>query len=346
MLVVVGTLPPNRCGVGNYTRTLAAAFARRSDLEVAVMAVGGSPTIALPGWRWRDTFSILRRIRRWRPDLVHFQYPSFGYGRHRLPYVLPLLCRFMGLRVIETWHEPRPRAEAGDIVNARITSALIVQRQDFAERTSPRVMRILARKPLVFIPHEATIPLARLSDEQRARVRERFGANGRRLIAYFGFAYPHKGIEQLFEICDPVRDAIVLACELDERDEYPRRIRELAAGWGGPSVVTGYLAEEDAAEILAAADAVVLPFRGGSVESNSTVHGASLQGTFVLTTSAERRGYDPAMNVYAAKPDDLDELRAALEQYAGTRLEPRDPAARWDGIAAAHAELYRTVMAR
>jgi hypothetical protein len=71
------------------------------------------------------------------------------------------------------------------------------------------------------------------------------------------------------------------------------------------------------------------------------------QGTFVLVTSRERRGYDATENVYYANPADMNEMRAALRERAGTRIAVEDRAeSLWDSIAQEHAQVYQAQLAQ
>lgn len=343
-------MPPSRCGVGDYTRSLAAALSARPGLEVAVLAdapgLRDEFEILVPrhGWRLSALFAIVRQIRQWRPDLVHIQYPAQGYGSHHLPYLLPLLLRLAGVRNIQTWHEYRPEWNPIHLLNALLARAIVVVRPRFRENLSALVRRLVSPRKFRYVPNASSIPPLALDAAARERIRTRFGP-GRRIVTYFGFVYEHKGVDLLFDVSDPSRDMLILACELSESDDYHRRIRALAssARWAGHCVITGFLPPREIGEILAASDAVVLPFRRGGGGWNTSLHAAQSQGTFVLTTSNERHGYDSASNVYAAAPDDVDEMRRALETHAGRRVPPldHDP---WDDIAAAHEELYRSLM--
>ncbi len=356
IVLVVGSLPPDQCGVGDYTRSLSIALASRDDVEnVAVLAGAGEAPgegveLIVPrhGWRFRSASAILRELRRRRADIIHFQFPSRGYVPVRLPLLLPLFCALFGMRVVQTWHEYRPRIRWEDALNALLPGGLIVVRPEFKERMPGLLRRMIAHKNFRLIPNAPTIRPIRLAEEQRRAIRERAGAAGRRLVVYFGFVFEHKGVEQLFDLCDPSRDVIVLATELRETDSYHRHLLALAAEprWAGRVCVTGYLDAREVAEWLAAADAVVLPFRTGGGFWNTSLTAAAAQGTFVLTTSPEGSGYDAGANVYFAKPDDVSGMRAALDAHAGTRVEPRDAEDPWESIAAAHVELYRAVLGR
>lgn len=91
---------------------------------------------------------------------------------------------------------------------------------------------------------------------------------------------------------------------------------------------------------------VVFPFRDGGGTWNSSLHAAASQGTFVLTTSSDKCGYDPAANIYYAHPDAVSEMQRALLEYHGVRKTDGNIAAgaSWQAIAGAHADLYRSLL--
>ena len=96
---------------------------------------------------------------------------------------------------------------------------------------------------------------------------------------------------------------------------------------------------------MAASDAVVLPFREGGGLWNTSLHGAALQGTFIVTTSHEKQGYDTATNIFSASPGDISAMRQALATYAGRRNTDDNTKiySTWDSIAEAHLQIYRTL---
>jgi glycosyltransferase involved in cell wall biosynthesis len=215
----------------------------------------------------------------------------------------------------------------------------------------PRWYRWLIRhKEFRFIPNASSIPPVRLSGEERAAVRSEAGAHVGEMIVYFGFASPGKGIELLFRVADPERHRLVLICDLSAEDGYHASIIDLASrgDWAGKVTVTGFLPPEDAGRLLAAADAAVFPLLNGGGEWNSSIHGAAAQGTFVLATSLDRRGYDAVKNIYYAVPGDVEEMRQALREHLGRRRPPPADSleAQWDSIAEAHLELYRKLLGR
>lgn len=348
-----------KCGIGDYTAHLATALAALPDTGVAVLTSRAAaehpcdvPYGVLPvvtGWRASDLRAILRAARSWHPDVVHMQFPATGYGRRYLPWVVPTVLTAVGLPVVQTWHEYYPAGSGWrNLLNAAIPGGLVVVRPNYLEQMPPWYRRLVARKHFRLIPNAAALPKVSVTPDDRARIRAALGANARRLVVYFGFVYPAKGVETLFDIADPDRDQLAIVADLDPGDGYHAMVlaRLHAPPWDGRPRVTGFLPEADAAAILASADAVVLPFAAGGGFWNTSVHAAAKQGAFVVTTSQERRGYDDREHVYYAAPGHLHAMREALRTAPAPRQVdgPDTREDEWRAIAVAHRELYEAVI--
>jgi glycosyltransferase involved in cell wall biosynthesis len=362
VLLVSGSLPPMRCGVGDYTAGLAQALAETGTINVAVLTSrlagrsdadrlrGAEMLEPIAGWHSSGLAGALRAIRSWKPDVVHVQHPSQGYDGP-LALLLATAARWLlGVPVVLTLHEPVGVNLQVPVMAAAIRSAteVIVVRPDFRALVNPKVRWTIAGKPLLLIPNATTLPRVVPAAERVRTVRTRFGAGARSLVAYFGFVYPSRGVHHLFRIADPGRHCLVIVGgRLEEAAAYFEEVsaRARQADWSGSCTVTGFLSADEAAEILACADAVVLPFEAGGGSWNTSLHGARLQGTFVLTTSRESRGYDERENVYYARPGDVDEMRTALAAHLGTRREPA-AVPTWEQVATGHLEAYRRAQTR
>ena len=361
ILFVTGSFPPMRCGVGDYTAELVRELATWPDLQVGVLSDREAATEPPPtaftllplvdSWRVSNIGKVLRLVREWRPDVVHIQTPTQGYGPGWLPRVLPLLCRLSGLRVVQTWHEfigrLGPRQLLWLLLQAPVSGGLVVVRPDYDSVTRGLLRVAFNRKIRRFIPNATPIPPVRLTSEEAHAIRAATAPPGKRLIVYFGFMHAAKAVEQLFQIADPRRDHLLFIGEVNENDAYHRDILRLASSepWSGKTTLTGFLPAAEAARLIAAADAVVLPFLAGGGEWNTSIHSAQAQQTFTVTTSTQRTGYSASDNTYYARPGDVADMRAALETYAGTRgSDPsRGEAGSWKAIADQHVQLYRQV---
>jgi glycosyltransferase involved in cell wall biosynthesis len=348
ILLVSGSFPPMRCGVGDYTSMLADALGRRAGVDVAVLTSKGAspPRPDAPyqfldveeGWRFSDIPDTVRVVRGWSPDVVHFQYPAKGYGP--LQWVLPSLFRGMGYPVCVT-----RLSGALNLPNIVAARGIAVTREDYSSLIPPSYAWAMRRKYVKHIPIGASFPTCVIGEAERESVRNRFAPHPFSLVSYFGFVSPNKGVDDMFRIADPEFHHIVLLCELDSADPLQAGILALATTppWKGRVSVTGFLPADEVARILACSDSVLLPFRNGSSLGNSTLHAAVAQGTFTLTTSLTRRGYDPSLNAYFAAPGDIRDLSAALLRYSGKRV-PRSSdfvEREWDRIAEDHERFYR-----
>lgn len=358
VLLVSGSYPPLKCGVGDYAACLAGALSELPAVTVAVLTSGTSEESPeflgkVAVWRsignwglgnWRTAARLIRRIQ---PDIVHIQYPTQGYEMGWLPSVLPLVSALLGATVVQTWHEGVSVRRLSDLFfKALVPGGLVVVRPDYRQSLPPLLRWAVWNKSMRLIRNASIIPRARLSESERAKLRMHFLKGQQRLVVFFGFVLPHKGAEMLFDIADPETDHIVVAGELiDSEAESKIRLRESAEPWVGRSTVTGFLPLDQIAALLAVADAVVLPFRTGGGEWNSSIHAAMMQGTFVLTTSGTSNGYQNEGNVYYARVDDLPEMRTALRSHAGTMSLHSLAPGGWDEIAREHELLYRSLRA-
>jgi glycosyltransferase involved in cell wall biosynthesis len=361
VLIVTGSFPPMKCGIGDYSFYLANALAADPKIEVAVLTsadakLGGAGErirrfSIVNRWSLTEALKIVDVIRNWSPDIVHIQYPTQGYRHGRLPWFLPAIAFFLGKKVVQTWHEGYSRRDAPELLLKSITpSTLVVVRPGYEGNLHPALHWALWNKQCIYIPNASTISRVTLDERGRQKIRARYLKSQKRLVVFFGFVYPHKGAELLFDIADPATDCVVIAGEMGNDRAHSLEIEQRASAepWRGKVTATGFLSPADSAALLSAADAVVLPFRHGGGEWNTSIHAAVIQGTFVVTTSLNQTGYDQTRNVYYSKVDAVSEMKTALDTYSGTRrkYDADVDSDEWRNIAIRHRSLYETLLSR
>ncbi|MEO6421671.1 MAG: glycosyltransferase family 4 protein [Candidatus Nitrotoga sp.] len=359
VLLVTGSFPPMRCGVGDYSYNLAEALAVDPKIHVGVLTsitggeMGKTDGIEIfpvtESWSLSEALKIIKIIWHWSPDIVHVQYPTQGYGKGLLPWVLPIISFLMGKKVVQTWHEGYGRRNAPKLfLKSIVPGGLVFVRSQYEKNLHPHLRWALWKKKTVLIPNASAIPRVDLDEREKDALKKKYLKKQKRLVVFFGFVYPHKGVELLFEIADPASDQIVIAGEIAGEGVYRHEIMRLASAksWLGKVIITGFLPAADVAALLTVADAVILPFRTGGGEWNTSIHGAVLNGAFVITTSITQNGYDKKRNVYFAKVNDVQEMRSALAIYAGMRREHHADIDRdeWRQIADKHRALYESLL--
>jgi glycosyltransferase involved in cell wall biosynthesis len=352
ILLVAGAFPPTPCGVGDYTARLAEALASDGATEVAVLTKEESVSeqlnhvMVLPvvkDWSLSDMRGIMRVVRAWRPDFVHIQYPSQGFYGRPLTGFLPLFFLIMGVRSVVTWHEPYGwRGLISPIMMCVAAKGLIFVRPNYLNLV-PNAFRWLVKAcRWKVISNAEAIPVSRLTPDDRLMLKAQYLEGRERLIVYFGFIYPKKGVDQLFDIANSETDKVVIAGATPDM-VYLGKVRGLAntGHWEGHVHFAGFLDAVDAADLLAVADAVVLPFMDGGGEWNTSIHSALAQGTLVITTSIAPKGDEPDRNLFTASIGAVGDMRIALNGLAGRKVVPNYGQSKWEEIAAKHIEFYK-----
>jgi glycosyltransferase involved in cell wall biosynthesis len=285
-----------------------------------------------------------------------------------------LYCFLRGIPVVQTWHELgyltnpfrfwRFIVAHGMVTLLFVPGGLVLVRPDYKRHVPALLRPIVALKTVRHIPNASAIPSIHLTQQERGLIRSRYARPDSRIVVFFGLLYSTKRVELLFEIADP-RDShlVIIGGSIRPMDlstdlswapatqlpEYEQMLRNLSARdpWRGKVSFTGFLTVEEAARVIACADAVVLPLQNGAGEWNTSLHAAQAQGTFTLTTSITQQGYDRELNTYYCAPEDVAQMRAALTQYAGTRAVKMHHAEdAWSKIRSAHLSLYAHLLTR
>ncbi len=354
VLLVAGSFPPEQCGVGDYTEKLATALAALPDTEIGVLTTRSAKTSRIDGveilnkviaWKFGELFALIGIIRAWRPDILHIQYPSQGFFYRHMPSVLPLLCRMLGIKVVQTWHEPyRLRGLVDFSLQFVGANGLIFVRKNYLALLPPSIRWLVEKINFSIIANAGSLPLCSLSADQISQRRRELLGGQKRLVVFFGFLYPGKGIELLLNIANPETDRLIIAGAIADQD-YQNYLVAIAASkaWANNIEFPGFLSSEDAANLLASADAVVLPFLNGGGDWNTSIHGAQTQGTLVITTSENPFGDKVSENIYTAAPNAIGEMRTALNTLAGRRSAPRSTTTQWHNIAVEHLAFYERI---
>lgn len=365
--MVQGRAEPERDGVADYVGHLGAVL-RASGVEVVDVPMGG-------------LLAAARRIRSLRPDVVHVQFAPSAYRFSPRPGLLPDLVR---APLVTTLHE-YGWWSAPSWMPERVWRA--GERRRLVDRETWRLVPAGAATLTTNAGHAETlarrlgvesvrVPLAPnvpdcAGGEPRAAVRRRLGIpRDARVVAFFGFVHPVKGLRYLIEAVAALRREgrplhllvlggfTSLALPEDEaaafRAELTGRVRD--AGITDHVTITGHLPTERVSAALHAADLAAFPFTAGATTKSGALLSAFAHGLPTLVTGAEPADpelVDGTTVVVAPRVRDVrvlvDGLRRLLDDTALRERVARGGAAlaadrTWERIAAAHRDLYERVL--
>ena len=289
-VAVLGPVYPYRGGIAHYTARLARELVAEGHDVLVVNLTRQYPAALFPGTTQedasRDTFDVpaerlvdsldprswaraARRVRAFGADLlvVQWWHPYFAASFGAVAYA----CRAFGIRVVFVCHNVLPHeASPVDRVLAAAAfgsaSSLLVHARAEAARV-PKVAPWLARRPggVLVHPHpvydlfEAGAPIER--DEARAQL----GVRAERVLLFFGLIRRYKGLDILLDAMPRVVAEtgafLLIAGECyDDLPALEAQIDRLGLR-DHVRLDARYVANEEVPTLVAACDAVVLPYR-------------------------------------------------------------------------------------
>lgn len=230
-------------------------------------------------------FAAVRTVLRHRPDVIHYDWiHRYFLRRHRVwtwihapIFILELVIvrRIFRCRIVWTMHNLVTH-DAGarpiELWVRRRFARLCDWIRVFDEATINRGSELLGVQKSLFrvVPEGSYIDhYPNVVNYQMARRRLGIGSENFVLL-YFGQIRPYKGIENLLDAFESVRESnwtlLVAGFPLDER--YAHEIRERSSTISGVKLYMEFIADEDIQIFFNATDVVVLPFK--KVENSGT----------------------------------------------------------------------------
>jgi glycosyltransferase involved in cell wall biosynthesis len=307
VLLVSGSLPDVRCGIGDYTARLASQLATVPGISVQVLTTRSdlvrpeavAPAQLLPpvaGWGLPSVIRVARMIGRLAPDVVHVQYPAVGYAKSLGVLALPLAVRWLArVPVVLTIHEWSERGWHGRLATEfmAVTSSRVIAPDPIEASALRRRLRVLGT-PVDVAQMISTIPINRDADPQAFRARLGLAA-GELLVGTFGLIHPRRRIEDLIDALAVMRRStpshlLIVGgeAEYDARRaaDYTATLKKKISDLGLSTSVTwlGYVGAADVSTALQACHVVALLYREGASERNTTLQAALEHGLPVVTT--------------------------------------------------------------
>jgi glycosyltransferase involved in cell wall biosynthesis len=329
-VVVVSSYPPRHCGIGAYAHTQVERLRGDGHRVTVISPPDGDGDVKVPfvaGTQFREAARLGRDADR---IVVHFQ-PALYY-RPRAPVSkvatslgLLRLCRTRPqteILVHEADHPKRWRPDYVLLAAAFRAAPVLLFHTEAERRRLERAYGIDVRARVV--PHVEGITVHARLDRAEARARLGLPAEEPILVSP-GFLHPAKGLERGIEA---VRAAgggrLYVVGSVKDRtarnEEYAARLRSLAPQVPGVELRERYLDDDELDAWIAAADALVLPYRRSW--SSGALARAQALGTPVIVSAVGGLAEQASSRDVVVR-DDV-ELRAAVAAVvAGRASEAR-----------------------
>jgi glycosyltransferase involved in cell wall biosynthesis len=370
-VALLGPTYPHRGGIAHYTTLLARAFAANHDTHVISFSrlypklffpgttqfdrSGDAIEPPVPPEPLLDSMNPLtwvatgRRLRALAPELlvVPWWHPFFGPSlgtAARLARQGARPKRVFLCHNVEP-HEATPLDHALASYGLSAADGFLVHARAEAERLAPRAKG----RPVRVHPHPS-YEIFHRGAPSRDEARARLGASGRVLL-FFGYVRPYKGLADLLEALRRARpdawDRLYVVGEFYEpRDRYARWLEDPALR-SKIVVVDRYVANEEVGTYMAAADAVVLPYRSATGSGIAQVAFGAGVPVIATRTGGLEDVVEDGVSGLLVPPESPDALARAIERFADDDLGPalRDGVARararfsWEGLVEALVDL-------
>ena len=187
MLIITGTYPPERCGVGDYTQCL-----------LSTETGGKWHLFYRKHWQLGELGSLCKALRKTTDKVVNLQYPTMGYSTNITPHLLALYAVvFLRRKLILTIHEYSQLGWKGKLALKPLfaLAATTVFTTDFELRYAKRRNPLLRRGAVIKIG--SNIPAA--EHDLRTAVARAWD------LGYFGYLRPNKGLEEFLSVAERLK---------------------------------------------------------------------------------------------------------------------------------------------
>jgi len=272
---LVSSYPPSRARLSEYGYQLVRELDTVKEIDdIFVLANRNSPRIEKVGERttvlrtWKSDnpfsfFSLIFKMLKLRPDVVHFNVHFFSMGNLRITnfialWLIPIL-RILGFRVVTTFHHFGSNnldLEEFGIRKSLFNQLGLILSNFLVTRSDMVVSHIkdLRNKPknVVYVPHGSPGGKGDCNA---------FDCNS--AVLFFGVLGPYKGVEYLIEafkrIGDPSLKLVITNSPHPRFLGYSRRLRRMANG-NGNIVFVDYVPEAELPSFFSQGDVVVFPY--------------------------------------------------------------------------------------
>ncbi len=368
-MIVSAAFPPLRTGGADFVHRLASELAAR---EVDVTVVTGESAVLHDDrirlervnikWNWRTVQKCASIVQRRKPDVVDIVFTGWMYNDHPAITFLPAMIKKIAPSVRVVVHIESLGGIRRDKSNfaraaSRFAASLLADRKELSYeygtllRDSDAIITLSERdrdeltkrhaevgtKSATISPPPIMPVVPALSVKERHAGRARLGLKNERdlLLSFYGYIYPGKGVELLFEalkrlnvhgrnvkllLVGDVPEQYVL--DREGKPDYLEDLRKLARSLGVYERVVwseyaSYGSKEPSTK-LRLSDVCVFPFTSGVNQHNSSFWFAAAHGLPIVVTKSESTEdiFVDKQNVIFAEPGNVADLGSKIDQLS------------------------------
>jgi glycosyltransferase involved in cell wall biosynthesis len=242
---IVSTYYPSNDAIGEYCKHMAVELSKTAEVVVLANKNPKLPTVSKIqtngdscGYKvlrvWKPgifyPFTIFRSLIRQKPDIVHVQHEYFLYGKGFNALIFPailFLSKLARIPLVVTMHHVIPRKETGyflkllkiPIPETLVKVFLTAFNGLFAFSTKIIVPSVVFKKTLSsdykikekhieVVQHFTDANVQRFLDKDGTRAKTLLGLKEKKVIFFYGYIRPTKGLEYVFYALQKVKEAV------------------------------------------------------------------------------------------------------------------------------------------
>ncbi len=373
VLVICGSFPPIRCGVGDYANVLYNNMAEKVDVTVLtskdakVMNSSNLKVInSIDKWKGLSLIkAILKEIKKGKYDLVHFQFPTSEYVESSIMLfiILPLILRLKGIKVVYTIHEYSNNRWISKVLRkpAIYCSNSIIVVEDAFKGDIIKRNKLINKKKINIIHIGANVPKSTKSNEEIVSLRNKILSDKHtgieRIVGYFGFINVAKRMDVILQAFaelkneNKLRTLLLIIGEFNS-EKCPQELFDelknivIQNGLEDYIYVTGYVEDREVGDYFMASDVALLLFKNGVSVRNGSMLAAKQEGKKIITTRPTSN-FDYFDNEqFVLIENEVEMVKSEILRIQDNEQEKfnqgnDDP---WDAIVQKHLDIYNQLV--
>lgn len=362
VLMISGSFPPDKCGVGDYTKILCNNLHDKSvGINVISSFSSGDEKYHLNTSVQKWSFSCIKKIfevvDEIKPDIVHIQYPTKAYRKSVFINFLPIALILKKCKVVTTIHEYSDNSLLGKIrviPNLLFSNSIIVVDPVY-KKDIIKLFPFIKNK-VRFINIASNIPKSQLLESEKLAFKKTIiNDKSQRILGYFGFVNESKNIEVILEALADLKSVgelktkLLMIAELEETNEYHGKLIKLIEEYNLKEdvTITGYLNEKEVADYITIADYFILPFKNGFSPKNGSALAALQEGKMVVSTLPKSKVNNLNNLIFLQTAHLKNELIELIKKFQNSNIHNssnKNSTYCWDDVSDKHIKLYNKLL--